>query len=481
MPIATTGTLAVVVVTTASGRQAEGIAATVEGRTLTIQGDDAVRFDSLSPGNHTVRIGPTAAHCFAAAETVGALVHVGATDTAVVKLYCIGGMAFHEQVGNQDYQVSYLDETGRKVRLTRDPGINFVEEWSPDGSRLLLGRWLGDSKQLYSVRADGTDFKQLTSGPYFHTRPRWSPDGRRIAFYRWAGQSTGFTKSMSVIVMDADGANKRVLLDATHVDFDPVWSTDGSELYFTCNRFDPNWNLCAITPEGTGLRRIRYAAVEALDVAPPCTADICVRIGSGAQHWEMSPDGSSISFMTIFSPSDGPQAMWVGALDGSSATVLTPGTPSFDLDWAPDGRRALISIADEKGGFALLTAKRDGSEPKQFSDYANRDESGRWSPDGALIAFDAFRSGRQEVWVANPDGTGARPFLSGLAPTFRPFWNPRLRSNVALPLSLGASAARFAPERSLAREAASAGAAPLQRGECLVTPQGIAARVDCMP
>ena len=67
------------------------------------------------------------------------------------------------------------------------------------------------------------------SEQFVATFPRWSPDGRRIAFVqRVKGKP-------SILTVDADGANLRVLSTGFDEGF-PAWSTDGSAIFFRSNR-----------------------------------------------------------------------------------------------------------------------------------------------------------------------------------------------------------------------------------------------------
>ncbi|MEU1514067.1 cell wall-binding repeat-containing protein [Streptomyces sp. NPDC005811] len=53
--------------------------------------------------------------------------------------------------------------------------------YSPDGTRLAFVRKDTDGNpQLFTAKADGTDVKQLTTGPNRYANPSWSPTGTRI-------------------------------------------------------------------------------------------------------------------------------------------------------------------------------------------------------------------------------------------------------------------------------------------------------------
>jgi ell wall binding domain 2 (CWB2)/WD40-like Beta Propeller Repeat len=56
--------------------------------------------------------------------------------------------------------------------------------FSPDGTKLAFVRYPADggTSQIFTANADGTDAKQITTGPRSYANPSWSADGSRIIF-----------------------------------------------------------------------------------------------------------------------------------------------------------------------------------------------------------------------------------------------------------------------------------------------------------
>ena len=73
------------------------------------------------------------------------------------------------------------------------------------------------SGAIYSIQPTGTGLQTLTAGPADHS-PRWSPNGKTIAFER-AGD---------LWLMQADGSDARQLTSGPGVDTSPGWSADGT-------------------------------------------------------------------------------------------------------------------------------------------------------------------------------------------------------------------------------------------------------------
>jgi len=99
--------------------------------------------------------------------------------------------------GYTTIQVMNADGSNRRQILS---SYSWTAHWSPDGSKILFAY----AGQLYTVKPDGTDLRQLTHPPTYYSYGRWSPDGKKIAVVRDVNYVAGGV-SDGIFVMDADG------------------------------------------------------------------------------------------------------------------------------------------------------------------------------------------------------------------------------------------------------------------------------------
>ena len=74
--------------------------------------------------------------------------------------------------------------------------------------------------QIFTVRANGHDLRQLTHVDGDATGPDWSPDGRRIAF------SSDLSGESRLYVMDRDGSHQRLNYKESHEDPSTTGTSD---------------------------------------------------------------------------------------------------------------------------------------------------------------------------------------------------------------------------------------------------------------
>ena len=82
--------------------------------------------------------------------------------------------------GNPEIYVTHL-ESGETIRLTEN---TVLDEWpspSPDGTRIAWASGTEEDKNLWVMRSDGSEKRQITTDMLFGDAfPEWSPDGSAI-------------------------------------------------------------------------------------------------------------------------------------------------------------------------------------------------------------------------------------------------------------------------------------------------------------
>lgn len=238
--------------------------------------------------------------------------------------------------------------------------------------------------QIFTMRPNGHEVRQITHLDGDASALDWSPDGRQIAF--------GF--DCHVVLMNADGTNLRTLPAAPGEGFpgDDVCEGDVS-----------------FTPDGEHVVFGRYDAVLDEESAWQMRLDGTERVKlpiAAAVDPNVAPDGTRISFKL----GEGPLA--VQNVDGTGLVqVSAPVNVAFKHDWAPDGEHLVYSDFAQPTSAQpvnIVTVRPDGSDVTyltHFTDPRYRAFVGSYSPDGQWIIFRLEDGQQNALHRIRPDGT----------------------------------------------------------------------------
>jgi TolB protein len=156
-------------------------------------------------------------------------------------------LAFHAPDNvelNNEYRVYTVRADGSELtRLAADTLNDFVQQWHPDGSRLLVksGAPPGPT-QVYRLSLDGTDRVRLFGDQDYGDPIAFSPNGKQLAFLarqlKFDAQKNITGANEQLTLANADGTNARVLQelarDYGQAGFSaPAWSPNGRYLLYT--------------------------------------------------------------------------------------------------------------------------------------------------------------------------------------------------------------------------------------------------------
>jgi subtilisin len=335
--------------------------------------------------------------------------NAGGVQTSKLRFAAKVGTTYWIAVDGYNNGAGAESGTTLKVQVRQPPRASIIVFAS---KRVTATNPTGDY-EIYSIKPDGGDLRQLTTNGTDDNEPVISPDGTRIAY----------TNTKTLYVMSVDGSNNRILSrDMFISEEDPTWSPDGTKIAFAAQRCG-----CAENP---GVQDIWT-----IDANPASTSPMTQLTSTDVYELDpaWSPDGTKIAYVSEDNrdASDGGDTLSVMRADGTEQTVIRQ--PRFggwgwaDPAWSPDGRRIAMTTSGPDG-YQIAAINSDGSNEEFLTPYTQNNHQPAWSPDGSKMAFasdrdDAHSINDSEIYTADITNLSAATRLTfDLAQDSQPDW-----------------------------------------------------------
>ena len=277
---------------------------------------------------------------------------------------------------------------------TSFPAFVFAH-WLPDGSRVSLHEEV-DTRRILVVDLETEDTVAIPIAATYSVLMdgSWSPDGRRFAVASFTVDSLPYAIRYAIRTVGLDGRAELVVEDTAALD-SPHWSPSGDAVFYLRGTAGDAalWRagVSARTGRPRGVPEELHRQLEVLPLSPTLF-----------QQYSVTRDGRR----RVYARGRRFSNLWSVEANGSRpqprTTSLTSGTA---LRWSPrvspDGN--WIGFAQEtRDGAELFRMPIDGGVAQQITVGA-RVWPGvgiAWSPDGGRMAFASVRGGRPRVWVA---------------------------------------------------------------------------------
>lgn len=163
--------------------------------------------------------------------------------------------------------------SGSLTRLTDSPGYDAEATVSPDGRTIVFTSLRDGDLDVYTMDTSGQNVRRLTTELGYDGGPFFSPDGKWICYRSYHPADTSEASDyrrllarslvrptkMDLWIMRADGSEKRQVTRLPGASFAPFFTPDGRRLIFASNYETPHgrdFNLYLVKLDGSGLERV---------------------------------------------------------------------------------------------------------------------------------------------------------------------------------------------------------------------------------
>ena len=250
------------------------------------------------------------------------------------------------------------------------------------------------NKEVVVMEADGSNKRRVTRNGAINLFPAWSPDTRSLLYTSFKG---GRPDLWMIFRGPRQGAK---LLDQPYDKYRGVWAPSDGQLAVVMN-LAGNTDIYSVDKRGNVLDRLTNG--RSIETSPA---------------W--SPDGKQLAFV---SDRSGSPQIYVKDLGTRRIRRLTyEGNYNASPAWSPTGEW-IVYMARTGSSFDLYLIDPESGYTTPLVLHPRSDEDPAWAPDGRKIVFASTRRGRYDLYRIDLDGGNLVRLTEDFGNCTNPSWS----------------------------------------------------------
>lgn len=298
-----------------------------------------------------------------------------------------------------------------EIRQLTFGGQNAEAYWSPDGKQLIFQSTRDDLKcdQIFTMNADGSNVKMVSTGKGVTTCGYFLPDGKHVLFGSTheageacpprADRSKGYVwdvfPGFDIYVAALDGKIVKKLTDAPGYDAEATVNFRSGRVVYT-SLASGDLDLWTMNPDGSKKKQITGKA--GYDGGAVYSRDGKKLVWRA--NYPGTPDTMAKYKELLSQNLTAPMKMEIFVADGdgkNAKQVTSFGCASFAPTFTPDGKKILFASNKHKcdsRNFELFLMNVDGTGLEQVTEFGGFVSFPEFSPDGKRVVFASDRNAK---------------------------------------------------------------------------------------
>jgi dipeptidyl aminopeptidase/acylaminoacyl peptidase len=285
--------------------------------------------------------------------------------------------------------------------------------WSPDGRTVAFVSNRGGSQQIWTIRVDGGEARQLTKFPVDAGNIQWSPTGSHIAFSAEVYPDADMDETAKRDKAKADNPVKAMTFDRLFIRHWDAWfEGKRSHIFVVPVRKRDATNSASREPtksDNDSAGAEWDLAGLPIDVMKGVDGDCPVKPFGGVEEFAWSPDGKEIAYTTQIGSDEAWSTnhnIFVVPIAGGAARCITESNKATDTGpvYSPDGKsiafRAMARPGFEADRFRVTLFDRATGKSRTLTEAWDRSPGSlAWSVDGKTLFAGVEEAAREKIFA----------------------------------------------------------------------------------